>query len=227
MTYTWLLFDADGTLFDYEKSEASALERAFAQVGERFKPTYLDAYRQINQDIWQEFERGQITAERLRLRRFEMLFQAFQLPIAPPLFSTFYLQHLATGTDLIEGAHEVVSALHGEYQLAIITNGLKDVQRARLAQSAIGSYFAEIIISEEVGAVKPDPAIFESAFARLGHPQQAEVLLIGDSLTSDIQGGQNYGLDTCWFNPTRQPHKPGLTSTYEIHHLAELAHLLR
>ena len=226
MKYTWLLFDADGTLFDYQKAEASALERAFAAVGEHFNPTYLHIYRQINDHVWQEFERGQITAEQLRIRRFESLFQAIQLPILPHVFSTLYLQHLATGTDLIEGAHEVLSALHRTYQLAIITNGLRDVQRPRLAQSTIGRYFAELIISEEVGAVKPDPAIFAAAFARLGNPQRADVLLIGDSLTSDIQGGQNYGLDTCWFNPTRQPHTPGLTSTYEIQHLAELKQLL-
>lgn len=226
MTYTWLLFDADGTLFDYEKAEAAALQRAFAELREHFKPSYLDIYRQIDRDIWQEFERGRITAERLRLRRFELLFQAIPLPLLPELFSPLYLQHLATGTDLIEGAQEVVSTLHGTYRLAIITNGLKDVQRPRLAQSTIGRYFAEMIISEEVGAVKPDPSIFEAAFARLGHPQRGEVLLIGDSLTSDIQGGRNYGLDTCWFNPAHQPARPDLTSTYEIHQLAELMQLL-
>jgi len=224
--YAWLLFDADGTLFDYEKAEASALEKAFAEIGERFEPLLLQTYRQINHDIWQAFERRQITAERLRLRRFELLFEALQLEVSPERFSALYLRHLAAGTHLVDGAHEVVAALHGTYRLAIVTNGLKDVQSARLAGSAIGRYFATVVISEEVGAVKPDRAFFEATFDRLGRPPKAEVLLVGDSVSSDIEGGVNYGLDTCWFNPGRQSRPPGLSCTYEIGQLSELAQLL-
>ena len=88
--------------------------------------------------------------------------------------------------------------MRAKYRLALITNGLRDVQRPRLAGSAIGDYFAEVIISEEVGAAKPDPAIFDAAFELLGRPPRAKVLLIGDSLSSDIAGGRDYGLDTCW-----------------------------
>jgi FMN phosphatase YigB (HAD superfamily) len=90
----------------------------------------------------------------------------------------------------------------------------------------IGNCFAEVIISEEVGAAKPDPAIFDATFERLGHPRRAEVLLVGDSLTSDIAGGRGYGLDTCWFNPTGTARPADATSTYEIRHLNELAGLL-
>src|SRR5262245_1866039 len=224
-TYSWLLFDADGTLFDYDRAEASALEQAFAEVGADFEPTCLEAYRDINANVWREFENGQITAERLRLRRFEMLFAALRQPLVPATFSPIYLRHLARGMHLVEGAREVVPALCAKYRLALITNGLRDVQRPRLAGSAISDCFADVIISEEVGAAKPDPAIFDAAFERMGRPPRAEVLLVGDSLTSDIAGGRGYGLDTCWFNPTGA-RPPGATSTYEIRHLSELTRLL-
>ena len=226
MTYTWLLFDADGTLFDYDRAEATALEQAFAEVGTAFEPACLSTYREINARIWREFEDGQITAERLRLGRFEFLFEALRLPLAPAAFSTIYLRHLARASHLIEGAREIVPALRAKYRLALITNGLRDVQRPRLAGSAIGDCFAEVIISEEVGVAKPDPVIFDAAFQLLGRPPRAKVLLIGDSLSSDIAGGRDYGLDTCWYNPTGTARPADATSTYEIHHLNELARLL-
>ena len=187
---------------------------------------HLDAYRQINRQVWRDFERGEITAERLRLRRFERLFETVEIALTPERFSALYLEHLATGIDLIEGAQEMVAALHDAYRLAIITNGLKDIQRPRLARSPIGRYFAEVVISEEVGAAKPDARIFDAAFARLGNPERTDVLVIGDSLASDIAGGQRYGVDTCWFNPTGQPGGPDVESTYEIRSLTELRRLL-
>jgi FMN phosphatase YigB (HAD superfamily) len=110
--------------------------------------------------------------------------------------------------------------------LALITNGIKEVQRPRFVQSALKDYFTVLIISEEVGTAKPDPAIFEAAFVQMGHPHRDEVLIIGDGLTSDIQGGYNYGIDTCWFNPTRAPRPVNIASQYEITHLTELIPLL-
>jgi len=155
-----------------------------------------------------------------------LLFEALRQPLAPAAFSTIYLRHLARASHLIEGAREIVPALQAKYRLALITNGLRDVQRPRLAGSAIGDCFAEVIISEEVGAAKPDPAIFDAAFERLGRPPRTNVLVIGDSLSSDIAGARGYGLDTCWYNPTGTARPADATSTYEIHHLSELARLL-
>ena len=141
-------------------------------------------------------------------------------------FSAAYLPNLATQSALTEGALEVVQTLHSRYRLAIITNGLRDVQRPRLAQSAICEYVADMVISEEVGAVKPERAIFEAAFQRMGQPDKDEVLLIGDSLTSDMAGGSAYGIDTCWFNPEGKARHDGLVITYEIRGLVELLEIL-
>ena len=226
MIYKWLLFDADGTLFDYDKAEAAALEQTFNYFHLGYDPGYRQLYREINHQLWLEFEKGTVSAETLRVRRFERLLAGKAHDISPQAFSGRYLLFLAVGTDLIEGALEVVQALKPHYQLALITNGFKAVQRSRLAQSALRDYFPVLVISEEVGVAKPAPAIFQAAFEQMGNPAQDEVLLVGDSLTSDIQGGHNYGLDTCWFNPTRAPSRLDIASTYEITHLADLLPLL-
>lgn len=226
MKYRWLLFDADGTLFDYKKSEVEAIKRTFAQMGHEFKPGYAKTYRQINEHIWLEFEQGMLSQDLLRTRRFELLFQAINIESDPEEFSREYLENLAHGSDLIEDAEDTIRALHGKIGLIIITNGLKDVQRSRLKRSAIGNYFSNLIISEEAGASKPDRKIFDAAFNSMNNPQKKEVLIIGDGLTSDIRGGIDYGIDTCWFNPTQKSCDLDIEIQYEIISLSELLHIV-
>lgn len=222
MKYQWLLLDADGTLFDYEKAEAAALRKTFEQAGCRFEPGHLEAYRRINGRIWRELELGETTPDRLKVRRFELLFAAIGVASDPAAFSEQYLENLAHASYLMKGAEEMIRALHGKVGLAVITNGLKDVQRPRLARSAVGQYLDHVVISEEVGAAKPDRRIFDAAFSQMSAPRKEEVLIVGDSLTSDIKGGSDYGIDTCWFNPMRRPRDLDVEIRYEITSLSEL-----
>ena len=226
MKYKWLLLDADGTLFDYDRAEAIALKWTFEGLGCEYKAEYADAYRLINGWIWIEFEQGKITQDRLRTRRFELLFESLHLECDAEAFSALYLNNLAEGTDLIEGAEDVLRLLHGKVELLMITNGLQEVQRPRFARSLIGKYFTDFLISEEVGAAKPSQEIFDVAFEKMDHPRKEEVLIVGDSLSSDIKGGNNYGIDTCWFNPARQPLPLDVDVTYEIGNLRELLDVL-
>jgi 2-haloacid dehalogenase len=222
MKYRWLLFDADGTLFDYDRAEAAALERTFGQAGLDFDPAYTALYRRINAEIWREFEQGTITPQRLRTRRFELLFAAAGITSGVQEFSARYLRNLAEETHLVDGAKEIVKELYGRAGLVLVTNGLTDVQRSRLARSTIGHYFADVVISEEIGAAKPDRRFFDIAFRRMGNPLKSDVLIVGDSLTSDIKGGSDYGIDTCWFNPRRIPRPLGVEIRYEIDDLKDL-----
>jgi len=222
MRYKWLLLDADGTLFDYDQAEASALEKTLEEIGVRFEPRYTQIYRQINARMWRAFEQGKISQAWLKVRRFELLFEAIGVESDPETISVRYLQNLADGSQLIEDAEEVVRRLSEKVGLVLITNGLQMVQRSRLAKSPIVGYFTDILISEEVGAAKPDGRIFDMAFGMMNNPSKAEVLMVGDSLTSDIKGGNDYGIDTCWFNPKRKPCDQDVRITYEIHHLSEL-----
>jgi len=226
MRYRWLLFDADGTLFDYDKAERTALQKTFEEVGLAFERRYLAVYKNINSQIWRDFEQGKISQQELRTRRFDLLFEAVGVDYDSRDFSPKYLRRLSQRTELIEGAEEVIEVLADKFEMALITNGLKDVQRPRIAASSLREYFKNIIISEEVGVAKPDTRIFDAAFVQMKRPSKDEVLIIGDSLSSDIQGGVNYGIDTCWFNPEGKANSHAVISTFEIKALNELLELL-
>ena len=226
MKYDWLLFDADGTLFDYDLAEDKALRGTFEALGLGYEPQYGEAYRRINRQVWLDFEQGRITAEKLRVQRFALLFEALGIAADAPEFSALYLAHLSRAGDLLPGVEEVLGRLRWRFKMAIITNGLKEVQRPRLESSSIAGLFAAVAVSDELGVAKPDPRFFDAVFACIGSPPRERVLVIGDSLTSDIQGGNAYGLDTCWFNPQGKPADPRIPARYEIRALPQLLELL-
>ncbi len=226
MDYSWLMFDADGTLFDYDRAETAALEATISEVGLKFDDHVLLIYRQINGRMWQEFEQGSMSQERLKSERFRVLCTQLGVDLDYEYMSHRYQSNLALGTYLIDGADELLEELNGRYRIALITNGLKDVQRPRIAESTVRDRFSTIIISEEVGVAKPDSKIFDIAFQKMNHPQKDQVLIIGDSLSSDITGGINYGIDTCWYNPMGHEHPSGMDIRFEIRALNELLDFL-
>jgi 2-haloacid dehalogenase len=177
MKYKWLLFDADGTLFNYDKAETEALKATFEGLRHPFAPDFAEIYTQINRRIWLEFERGEISQTLLRTKRFEILFETVGVRENSEIFSDKYLRHLAARSDLIDGAEAVIKALYSKFQLFIITNGLKDVQRPRLANSALAGYFVDMVVSDAVGAAKPDAKIFDIAFERMDQPDNLEPLV--------------------------------------------------
>ena len=224
--YPWLFFDADGTLFDYNRAEETAFQKAFASLNIPFDSGHLETYREINHGLWKAHEPQEIKQDVLRVRRFELLLEAFGLAGVPDELSNLYTEQLGLCTDLIDGAYEVLQALNEKSRIAIVTNGLQTVQRSRLDHSVIRGFIDELIISEEVGAAKPHSAFFDAAFARTGNPPKRDVLIVGDSLTSDMQGGVDYGIDTCWYNPTGEAKPEGLVITYEMREIHELLEIV-
>ena len=220
--YPWLWFDADGTLFDYNRAEATAFRKTLALLRFQFEDRYLEAYQRINRELWKALERHEITPAALRVKRFELLLEALHLNGSADDLNIAYVEQLGLCTDLMDGAYEVLERLHRHSRIAVVTNGLEAVQRSRMEHSMIRPFITALIISEEVGAAKPQPAYFDAAFARTGNPPKRDVLIIGDSLTSDMQGGLDYGIDTCWYNPSGELKPQDLPVTYEIRHLREL-----
>lgn len=220
--YQWLLFDADGTLFDYDRAERAALGRACERIGVSFDANCLAAYRGINEAMWKAVERGETTPGAVKVRRFELLLETLQVAYPAAAFSADYLECLAACSQLTEGAEESLRTLAPKYRMAILTNGLKEVQRGRLAGSAIRQHISDLIISEEIGFAKPARGFFDAAFARLGEPPRHAALMIGDGWASDILGAVAYGLDACWFNPSRKPRPAQPKITREITSLREL-----
>lgn len=226
MSYEWIFFDADGTLFDYDAAEAAALEGAFDACGLPFDASIGSRYSEINASIWREFELGELDQNELKTLRFDRLFTELGFSADAAVFSGHYLEILSRQTKLLDGAETLVHSLGDKVRMILITNGLAEVQVPRFAASSIRDAFAEIVISGEIGLAKPDPAIFDYAFERIGRPPKERVLMIGDNIGSDILGGANYGLDTCWFNPVGASNGHEVTPTYEIRDLHEILDLL-
>ncbi|WP_026882960.1 YjjG family noncanonical pyrimidine nucleotidase [Clostridium akagii] len=227
MNYELILLDADGTLFDYDMAEANALEKAFNYFNIKYvEEVELEKYRMINKQIWADYENDKIGFEDLRIERFRRLFQNDEEKVDYNEFSKIYLSLLAGGTYLKDGAEEVCKYLFTKYKIAILTNGFKDVQISRIENSPLNKYIHQIIVSEETGYKKPDIGIFNYAFNKIGHANKGTTLIVGDSLTSDIQGGINYKISTCWYNSIGEENKTGLKPDYEIKDLKELFKLL-
>jgi YjjG family noncanonical pyrimidine nucleotidase len=222
LSYDWIFLDADGTLVDYDAAQAAALEGAFEMCGLSYAPEIGPLYSEINIEIWRDFELGAISQEALKTARFDRLFEAAGLTADSAELSRRYLEILGAQTGLLDGAEDLVGALAGKVGMVLITNGLAEVQVPRFAESAIHDCFAEIVISGEIGLAKPDPAIFDFAFERIGRPAKERVLMVGDALGSDILGGATYGLDTCWYNPAGVTNGHGVEPTYEIRELGEI-----
>lgn len=207
MRYTALLLDLDHTLLDSDTSERLAFEHALAGAGVADPGRYLPAYDAINRALWARVERGELHAMQVRVLRFAQLIATTGIDASPDALADAYASGLGVHGELYPGVREVLDALDAEpsVSLALITNGLSEVQRVRIERLGLGRYFDAIAISSEVGTAKPAPAIFDFALAGLGAPARATALMVGDSLTSDIQGGRNAGIATCWYNPHRRP----------------------
>ena len=227
MKYKLILFDLDGTLFDYETAEQEAFYHTFKDYfSDSDMGKLKDEYVKINRKIWQEFENGSITAENLRHERFSRLFEKTGMNLKPKQISKEYLINLGSCSYLLEGALEIISYFHDKCQIALITNGLSDVQHQRIINSIIAPFFEHIFISEEIGYAKPHPGIFEFVFEHYPNIKKEETIIVGDNLSSDIKGGKDFGIDTCWFNPKKYKNNLPLKPTYEIQNLAELKNIV-
>lgn len=221
MKYKLILFDADGTLFDFDKSEKVAFFETMISFG--ISKNLEDLHRKyevINKAIWQDFQEKKITSSKLRVERFQRFFQQEKITLDPFMFSPSYLKTLSQKTELLPGAEEIVKYFHGKCEMALATNGLTDVQRPRFSNSTLVEYFPHIFISEEIGFPKPNKEYFNFIFKEL--PFKKSAIIVGDNLSSDIKGGNDIGIDTCWFNPQRISNQTNIFPTYEINNLIEL-----
>jgi len=227
MNYELLLFDADGTLFDFEKCEAAALNNTLNNFNiSSANENLLDVFKQVNYKIWEEFEEKLISADKLKVERFKRYFKLLNVDADPGDFSDQYLINLSKGTDLLPGAYELLESIHSDFKIVIVTNGLTSVQKPRFENSEIHSFVTSYVISEEFGIPKPNVEIFVHALSTVGHEDKSTTLMIGDKLSSDIKGGRDFGVDTCWYNPHLQTNSFDIIPDYEIKSLSELEQII-
>ena len=227
MTYKFLLFDLDHTLLDFDAAEDVALTQLLKEEGVEDIQAYKDYYVPMNKSLWKDLELKKITKQELVNIRFSKLFSHFGIEKDGVYLAERYQFYLAQQGQVFSGAMELLDSLIDRgYELYAATNGITTIQTGRLEQSGIAPFFKEIFISEQLHTQKPDAAFYEKIGARIPNFNKNHALMIGDSLSADIQGGNNAGIDTIWYNPHHLENKSLAQPTYEVDSYQALLELL-
>lgn len=218
LPYQWILFDADETLFHFDAFEG--LKLMFQGFGVDFTRADFDEYQLVNKPLWVDYQDGKISAAALQTTRFDLW--AAKLAVSANVLNSAFLAAMAQICTPLPGARELLAALQGKAKLGIITNGFTELQTVRLERTGLQHHFDLLVISEKVGIAKPDVGIFEYALEQMGNPARDTVLMVGDNPHSDIQGGINAGIHTCWYNVHGQSVPQGISPSFEVTSLAQL-----
>ena len=222
----FIFLDLDDTILDFHKAEEEALKDTLLQFGVEPTGACMARYSEINKAQWKRLEKGEMTRDEVKLRRFEIFFEELGVDCDAEAARIFYEKRLAIGHFFLPGAEEMLDALHGKYHLYIASNGTTSVQNGRIASAGIAPLFDEIFLSEALGAVKPQKEFFDACFATIPNFDPSQAIIFGDSLTSDILGGINAGIHTCWFNPHKSPASEQITPEFEVGELSAFVELV-
>lgn len=222
----FIFLDLDDTILDFHRSEAVALKKTLQSLNVDPGDEVVARYSAINRAHWQALERKELTREQVLTGRFRQLFEEVGMNVSATVAQNLYEKNLSESHFFIDGAPRLLMTLSRNYQLYIASNGTTMVQTSRIASSGIGRYFKGIFLSQELGADKPQIEFFERATGQIDgyHPSQA--IILGDSITSDMQGGINAGMHTCWFNPHKRD-RGNITPEFEITDLSQFDAVLQ
>ena len=224
--FEYLFLDLDDTILDFQKAEHVALSKTLESFGLNPTQEVLTRYNKINKAHWEALERKEMTRDQVLLGRFQMLFREFSVDADPEKVARSYEHNLGIGHWFLPGAEEAVTALSKKYKLYLASNGTASVQKGRMTSANLYRFFEKVFVSQEIGANKPSTEYFERCFAQIPGFDKAKAIIVGDSLTSDILGGQNAGIATCWVNPHHKERRPDIRVDYEIEALSQLEGLL-
>ena len=227
LSYKFLLFDLDHTLLDFDAAEDIALTHLLKEEGVEDIQVYKDYYVPMNKSLWKDLEQKRITKAELINTRFAKLFAHFGIIKDGSYLAERYQFFLAQQGQIFSGAIELLDTLTERgYELYAATNGITAIQTGRLAQSGLAPYFNQIFISEQLKTQKPDALFYEKICQQIDGYSKEKTLMIGDSLTADIQGGNNADIDTIWYNPHHLVNKSLAQPTYEVDSYQALLELL-
>ena len=222
----FLFLDLDDTILDFHKTEKIAISKTFRGFGIEPTEEVLARYSQINKECWHKLELGQWNREQVLVRRFELLFAEYDIVCDGTQVARTYEKNLSIGHYFLPGAEEAVDALSKKYCLFLASNGTASVQQGRMTSANLYRFFEKVFVSQELGANKPAKEFFERAVAQIPGYDPEKAMMVGDSLSSDILGGINAGMKTCWVNPGHAPANPEIPADYEIESLTQLEALL-
>ena len=222
----YLFLDLDDTILDFHKAERIAVSKTFREFGIEPTEELLHRYHLINKSCWEKLERKEWTRDQVLVNRFQMVFDEVHAACDPAEFAKSYEHNLSIGHYFLPGAEAAVAALSKKYRLFLASNGTAKVQAGRLTSANLYRFFETVFVSQELGANKPSIEFFERAFAQIPGLDKEKTMMVGDSLTSDILGGNRAGILTCWVNPGHAPGNPEIVPDYEIESIAQLEALL-
>lgn len=222
----FLFLDLDDTILDFHKAERIALSKTISQFGLEPNEEVLHRYHLINKAHWEMLERGELTRAEVLTRRFGVLFAEYGLDVDVQVCAKTYERNLSIGHYFLPGAEEAVDRLSKKYRLFLASNGTAVVQKGRMTSANLYRFFEKVFVSQEIGHNKPSKAYFDACFAQIPGFDPAKAMIVGDSLTSDIAGGINAGIRTCWVNPQHLPCPDHIHPDHEIEYLSQLETLL-
>lgn len=222
MKYQWVLFDADETLFSF--NSYFGLKAMLARYQIDFSEQDYQDFQAINKPLWVAYQNNEITAQDIQTRRFAKLSE--QTGVEPFRLNQELMAEMALISQPLEGVIETLNALFGKVKMGIITNGFTELQQKRLDNTQTSHFFDIVVISEQIGAAKPDRQVFDYAFALMDEFDRTKVLMVGDTLASDILGGNNSGIDTCWLNTLNLKNETNIKPTYEINAINQIIEIV-
>lgn len=228
MKYNVLLWDVDDTLLDFRLSEEYAIKYCFELIGQEISEEWIRRYSEINQSYWKRLEKGEVTKAQVLSGRFFDLFNEMGIGMSDDKRTEFQLSYLKALGEVYfyrDSSYELCMKLKGTCRQYLVTNGVESTQRNKLKLSGFDALVDDIFISEVIGYVKPKKEFFDACFEQIGDFDKSKVLLIGDSLTSDMLGAKNAGIDCCWYNPECKPAE-GVIPNYEIQNLWDVINIV-
>jgi 2-haloacid dehalogenase len=223
MRHLLFLFDLDDTLLDFKASEQASFALAMGSLGLTALPEGMfEDYRAINQALWRAFERGEVDKEFLKTERFRQTFLRHGIGLDPQRAGMRYLESLPETVVLNEGARQVCETLAGIGEIGIITNGVQSIQARRVQRAGLSAHVSFVATSEACGHAKPDARFFDFTVGMARAFDKATTVIVGDRLDADILGGNRFGIESCWFNPSGASNDSVAVPTYEVARLDQV-----
>ena len=221
-----VLIDVDNTLLDFHLGSKVIMQQLFEEYSHPFTDVIYKTYIEINDVLWKKYERGEVTREEIYEARWKTVFERLGIGINSTEFEKKYLEELKTSAEKVEGAEELLVYLSSKYPVYAASNAVQERQELRLAKAGLTKYLKDIFTSEMLGASKPSAEFFEKCLKNMGGFNAEDVIMIGDSITADINGGNAIGMKTCWFNFEGKEVPKGLKTDFIVDKLHEILEII-
>ena len=221
-----ILLDVDNTLIDFNKSAEWSMRKCFEEYNLEMTDEVIPTFHRINDELWHRIEKGTITKPQLHKIRWQTIFDELGIKADGPSFEEKFIKYVPQAGIPVEGAKELLDFLYEKYIICYASNSSKDQQMIKLTKADMLKYADHLFISDEIGVAKPAKEYFEECLRRLSPLKKEEVILIGDSLTADIEGGVNFGIKTIWFDYLKKGKAEGIIPDYTVTKLEEIKSLL-